>query len=114
MANGNPSADDSGVKMRPYTKEFLEDLRQEEVQMLRDLLSMRPEELKDLKQVIKLAGEIGVEQLEKGAKLAEQVSTLGKFTRWGVVGLMALFTAMVTFAEQIGKIAALIKGGVIK
>ena len=90
------------------TENNYSDVRSEARHWLEDL---RPDEVETLKGLIKLGQNVGLDRLREGAKLADQVETIGKFSRVVVVGLFGIAVGFFTFAEQIGKFWSLFRGG---
>lgn len=65
----------------PKTKEFLSNLRDDEIDTLND-----------------------------GIRLVSAIRTAGTFARWVIVGILGIFAGVVMFGEAVGKIVGWFKG----
>lgn len=87
------------LDVRKETREFLEDLR--------------PDEVLALKELLKIVSETGgIERIRRGLQLSVQAETVGRFAKWAFFGLLGIFTFFVSFAEQISKVMAMFRGPV--
>ena len=86
------------VDLPKWTRDLLDELRPEEVEVLRKVARLGPE---------------GTTQLLEAIKLAQSVSTVARFVKWLVIGGLGIFFASMLFAEKIIQLLGWIgkKGG---
>ena len=82
------------------TRKFLDELRNEEVDAIRQIARMSPEELAVMRQIAKL-GPDGSKQLVQAIRLSQSVMTVGKFARWAIITLIGIFVGAMLLAEKI-------------
>jgi hypothetical protein len=68
------------------TRDFLDELRPEEVEVLRQIARLGPK---------------GTSQIIAAIDLARSVSTVSRFVKWLVIGCLGVFLASMLFAEKI-------------
>jgi hypothetical protein len=97
---------------RAETKTWLDDLRPDEVMILRDFVRLgQTVGVGKVKEIVELVDEIGVERLHDGARMVEQVATIGKFSKWAILSVLGLFMAGLTLAKTLGDVFNLFKVG---
>lgn len=98
------------VKLPAYTVEFLNGLRPEEVEAMRVFSRLSEEEVKTMKTLSGFGSE-GTKQILETMKLAQSIMTVGKFMRWVIIGVLAIFFASVMLAEKIMQVVSWIVHG---
>jgi len=73
------------------TRDFLDELRPEEVDVIRQIARLGPE---------------GSQQLIQAIKLSQSVMTVGKFVRWVIITMLGVFFGTLLFAEKIMQVIA--------
>ncbi len=71
------------------------------------LAGLRPDELKTLEAII----EMPAEDVREGFRMVRDIRTVGKFMRWLLVSMIALFVGSIMLYENIQKAIGYLKGG---
>ena len=82
------------------TRDFLDEVRPEEVDVIRQIARMPKEELAVIRQIAKL-GPDGSKQLVQAIKLSQSVMTVGRFSRWVIITMIGFFIGAMLLAEKI-------------
>lgn len=70
------------------------------------LANLRPEELKSLRVLV----ELSADDIQEGFKLVRDVKTVGRFGRWFTLTVVSILVAAVVFYENVIKLVGYIKG----
>jgi len=73
------------------TRDFLDELRPEEVDVIRQIARLGPD---------------GSKQLVEAIKLSQSVMTVGKFARWAIITMLGMFFGTLLLAEKIGQVVS--------
>ena len=71
------------------------------------LAGLRPGELKTLEAII----EMPAEDVREGFRMVRDMRTVGKFMRWLLLSMIALFVGSIMLYENILKVIGYLKGG---
>jgi hypothetical protein len=71
------------------------------------LAGLRPDELKTLEAII----EMPAEDVREGFRMVRDMRTVGKFMRWLLLSMIALFVGSIMLYENIQKAIGYLKGG---